>query len=202
MKKFFPTKTFLLIIVLALITGFLLFLALRIQKNQVSISTPTVTEILPQTDISLLEPTASKTAKLKSEFKSEIQIDTGQNKVTTVQLELSYNPKVLGSVDIASGSFFLNPTVLLKKIDPVGGTISYALSASDEKGISGKGILAILTFTPVAGQSGETQISFLPKTQVTAENLLQSALKSTTAIVFSLGPTLMPSQPPASAAAK
>jgi hypothetical protein len=199
MRNFFPKKTFLLIIGLALVTVLLLFLAIRAGQNQISTQTSTpASASLPQTNISISQAIASPV----STFKSEIEIETGQNKVTAVQLELSYDPKALTNVNIASGSFFPKPVVLLKKIDTTGGTISYALSSQDQKGISGKGTIAVLTFTPIAGQSGSTQIDFLPKTQVSAENLMQSALKSTTGIVFDLGPTPFPKQIPSSASAK
>jgi len=199
MKNLLPTKTFLLIVILILVTALLLFLALKIQNNQLpnKIST-TISQMLPQTDLAFTEPVATRTANFKTEFESMVNIETGQNKVTTVQLELSYDPKQLAIVDIASGSFFPKPTVLLKKIDPIGGTVSYAVSSQDQKGISGKGTIAILTFTEIAGQSGKTQLDFLPKTQITAENIIKSALESTTGIVFNLGSTPFPKQLPSS----
>lgn len=182
-SPFMPKKTLALITILALVTVGLVGLA-------VYSNAPQITKIPNITNPKATNPSLQTTLALSSAVeanKENIQISTGTNKVTAVQLELSYDPKFLTNVDIAPGSFFNDPAVLLKKIDPETGTISLALGLGmGQKAISGTGTVAVLTFTPVAGQSGETAVNFLPKTQVTAQGYAQSVLKSITGSTISL----------------
>lgn len=190
-KGGFPIKTLLLIIFLALITISLVVLALMPQKP-----TPEplpVTNITPnpiQTTLTISStPVAGSTP---SAYTTDVIVNTGQNNITSVQLELSYDPKVLTNVDIETGSFFINPVIALKTIDKVNGRITYAISPGDGVGVLGQGILAKISFKTLKKNVSAT-IDFLPKTQVNAEETTQSVLKSTIGASFNLGaiPTLI-----------
>jgi hypothetical protein len=112
------------------------------------------------------------------QFKTEILIDTGTNKITATQLELSYDPKDISNVTITPGTFIKNPTVLLKKVDPTLGRISLAIGINmGESGISGVGQIATISFMPNAGIR-TTKISFLPTTQAAAEGIAKDVIKS------------------------
>ncbi len=114
----------------------------------------------------------------------DVSIDTKTNKVTAVQLEISYDPKQLTNVNIAapkSGGFFDNPIVLLKKIDEKKGLISFALAISPSQAAKqGTGNVATITFTSLITPVGQTEIKVLPETLVTAEGVSSSVLKSST----------------------
>lgn len=190
-KGGFPIKTLLLIIVLALITAGLVVLALMPQKP-----TPEplpVTNITPnpiQTTLTISStPVAGSTP---SAYTTDVIVNTGQNNITSVQLELSYDPKVLANVDIEPGSFFTNPVIALKTIDKINGRIAYAISPADGVGVLGQGILAKISFKTLK-KNVSTAIDFLPKTQVNAEETTESVLKSTIGALFNLGtvPTLI-----------
>lgn len=190
-KGGFPIKTLLLIIVLALITISLVALAL-LPKKPAPTPTP-VAKITPnpiQTTLTISStPVAGSTP---SAYKTDVIVNTGQNNITSVQLELSYDPKVLTNVDIETGSFFINPVIALKTIDKVNGRITYAISPADEIGVLGQGILAKISFKTLK-KNVSTTIDFLPKTQVNAEETTQSVLKSSVGAKFTLGtiPTLI-----------
>lgn len=192
-KGGFPIKTFLLILVLALITAGLVTLAL-LPKTPTKEENAPVAEVTPnpvQTTLTISStpiPQATPSA-----YTTDVVINTGQNKVTEVQLELSYDPNVLTNVSIESGPFFLNPEILLKNIDQKNGRITFALSPAGGLAALGQGIIAKISFSSTSKTTAPTKIEFLPKTKVTALDTSESVLKSTVGATFSLGavPTLI-----------
>lgn len=180
-------KTYLLILVLALIVVGLLAVAFLPKpgapSNTISNSTPSPL----QTSLTIdSNPVQSKTNP--SKFTEEVAIDSGQNSVTAVQLELTYDPKALTNVDIVPGDFFTNPNVLLKKIDPSTGRITYAIGVPlGQKGVTGKKNVAEISFSIVLGyETKPISINFEPKTSVSAEGYAQSVAKSLTGSLFIL----------------
>lgn len=172
-------RTFLLILLLIVSAVGLLALSLNLNRTE----TPTPTPVsIAQTTLAMTTPIASTSGLLDS----DISINTNGNSVTAVQIELSYDPKDLGSVDISPGTFFKNPTELFKKIDAQNGRVSYAIGVSlGEKGATGSGVVATLSFSKFK-TVGTTSISFLPKSLVTSEGISQSVLKSATGTTFDL----------------
>ena len=199
-------RTLFLIFALFIITSVLLALALYAPSSP----KPTQTVIAPeepaaQTILSFGElsiATSSSTANLS--YSLPIRIATGTNKVTAIQLELQYDPKVLTNVSVTPGVFFKNPVVLLNQIDVKKGRISYAFgSGLTDPAVMGQGVIATLAFEAEKGLGEETTILFLPKTLVTAEGETESVLKETNAAQFTVAkdnsapppaPTFAPSQ--------
>jgi hypothetical protein len=173
-------KTPLLIAGLVILTGVLLALSLGSRKaNLPNLATeePAKTDYA-HTTLSLSEPRESGNAS-----EMDVNIDTQDNIVTGVQLELSYDPKVLTRVDIAPGEFMEDPVVIQKRVDATNGRISYVLGAPLGKaGIKGQGPVAVITFTKTS--DAETSLTFLPETLVTAEGHSQSVLKETVSAVI------------------
>lgn len=171
-----PRKTTILIVILAAITGILIFLAVRNETIQRSIvtnnndPTPTIGSV-PYSTLSFSQPfldvsTGSATQTV------DIVIDTAGKPVAGAQVELSYDPQVITNVRLipATDPFF-GPasTVLINSVDQEQGRISYAvgISASGEE-VTGQGTLVRMSFTVnrFAGV-GTTLIAFLPKSAVT-----------------------------------
>lgn len=190
-KGGFPIKTFLLILVLALITVGLV--ALAVMPKQPKEEPKPQAQITPNPVQTILTISSTPTPQATmSAYTTDVVINTGQNKVTSVQLELSFDPAVLTKVDIEPGSFFINPKVVLKNIDEKAGRITFALSSSDSQSALGQGILAKISFKTLK-KGVSTAIDFLPKTKVSAEETTESVLKSTVGALFNLGtvPTLI-----------
>lgn len=125
------------------------------------------------------------------QYSVEVNIDSGENLVSGVQLEFSYDPKLLANVDISEGPFLKGPVELLKNIDAKNGRISYALGIPmGQTGITGKGVVAKITFTEISGSSKTASINFLPKTQVTDQRYAVPVLKSTTSTTFNIEASL------------
>jgi hypothetical protein len=184
-------RTLFLIFALFIITGVLLMVALynpNAKPAAIPI-TPTPKEEIAQTVLSFGSTniaTSSSVASLK--YSVPINISTGKNKVTAVQLEMQYDPQVITKVTVVPGPFFTKPEVLLEQIDEKTGRITYAFgSGLTEPSVVGQGIVANLTFEAKATPLQTTIISFLPKTLVTAEGINQSVLKQTNDIQIIIG---------------
>lgn len=185
-KPFMPRKTLILIGILSLITIILLGLALYTQLPQTNKPVEKQVKVL-KTTLSVLAPVASSSA-----YTANVTLTTERKKVTAVQIELTYDPKVLTNVDIKPGSFFPNPTILSKKIDAVKGRISYVLGIGlGQSSVNGNGTVAILSFTTVP-KNGITIIALLPISGLTVVGTVPSVLTAEQGIQFYFGPTPTP----------
>lgn len=194
-------KTLALIIFLFIITCGLLYLAIVTPpyKKQPTPTSPSPTPISvnAHTMLSLTQASASESSKT-APYTLSVLIDSGENVVNAVQLELAYDPQAITNVILTPGTFFQQPTALLNNINAVDGRISYALAEQiDISGKKGKGTLAYISFTVQPTFSGKTTtFTFLPKTAVAADKVLESVLKK--AIGYTLTVT-KPSLTPSSA---
>lgn len=184
-------KTMLLVLGLVILTGVLLFISLS-QKPSLFPSVAKKEEVnFAKTSLSISEDV--RTSSRSGTYEVDVNIDSSDNKVTGLQLELSFNPAVLTKVDIEPGDFLTNPVVILKKIDSLNGRISYLLGGQiGEKGVSGRGTVAVISFSKTGSE--ETSIDFLPQTIVTAQGFDQNVLSETVSgiITSTSSPTISP----------
>lgn len=173
-------NSFLLALILALVLACLLGLQSSWQQSKNTQQKTAEEKSSPsQTTLALKPNPLYVTSKdsLTTQSAVNVHINTKKNKVTAVQLELSYDPTLLSDVNIVPGPFFTERTELLKEIK--NGTILYSLGVTPGMpGKKGKGIIATVTFRMDTGDSTITPIAFLPKTMVTAEGESFSVLKS------------------------
>lgn len=190
-KKGAPKQTIVFITFLIVVTLVLLGLAVYTQKITPPSPTTSNQVVFPSyahTDLVLTPP-----EKRANTYSTNVNITTGSDKVTAAQIELSFDPKVLLNVDIKTGNFIQNPVVLLKKVDQQNGRISLAIGVPlGEKGVSGSGTVATITFTEEPSATGSTVLDFLPKTAVTAQGVAQSVLKTSTGSLFFVNQTESP----------
>lgn len=189
-------KTFALIFTLFTVAFVLVMVAVYSPSPTYDISspvlTPKVTKVpLGETELrfgtlqSFSIPISSPSAKIV--YLLPINIKTGKNEVTAVQLEMSYDSSVLTKIVVTPGSFFEKPSVFLNQVDEENGRISYAIGVGeDTSGIRGTGLVATLSFQAKTTLSKQTSMSFLPKTFVRGEGTSQSALKSTNSATIML----------------
>lgn len=171
-------RTLLLILLLIVSAAGLLALSL----NTKPAPKPAIPVSIAQTTLVMSSPVASTSGLLKS----DITINSRGNRITAIQIELSYNPSDISNVDIKIGPFIKNPVELFKKIDTQNGRVSYAIGvALGEKGVLGNGVVAKLSFSKLK-TIGTTSISFLPKSLVTSSGISQSVLKSATGLTLDL----------------
>jgi len=202
-----PKKTTILILILALITGILLFLAITENKKS---GAPTITPVPTKKPV-------EKTAKvffnpqnidLSSAAGSavstvEILVDTGGSQIAGVQIEAQYDPKSLANLKLTPAldlaSFFgSSAIVLFNDVNQTTGRISYAVAISPKvqtkKGI---GKIATVSFSKAFSAEGTTTVSFLDKTIVTILGENESVLKESVALNITLSTQATPFTPPA-----
>lgn len=177
-----PKRTLALIGILILIAAALVAIAVS-PKNQ-SLPAITITPPLKPSTAAVAQTALSMspnsvTVAQGATGSVTINVDTGDNAITAVQLEISFDPKALGNVTVTAGSYFQNSFELLKSIDNKTGKISYALglppTAIAKKGV---GAVATITFTSFLSAGQSTQFVFSEKSLVTAEGVSKSVLKS------------------------
>ena len=175
-----PKRTLALIVVLILITVGLVWLSVYTQPQPKTQVVQKQTLKLPPAVTTIALSSTPDFAATSSSYSLDVKISSGENKVTAVQLEMSYDPKAINVTDILPGTFLNNPIVLLKKIDEQNGRVSYAVAIKPgDEIISGNGTIAKLVFKPVLGSKlATTEINFLPTTEVAAAGNAKSSLKS------------------------
>ncbi|MFH1833356.1 MAG: cohesin domain-containing protein [Candidatus Levyibacteriota bacterium] len=188
-------RTIGLILVLIIVSGLLVFFALDLQKSQapkevVKIPSPTPTPVA-QTIISL---SPNPLIISSSSATINVDVDSKENNLIVVQLELSFDPKMISVTDITPSTFFTTPLVLYKKIDAENGKITYAIAVPP--GIppkKGTGTVATINITNFMIEGQQTQITALPKSLASAVNINSSVLKQITGmtIIFSK-PIILP----------
>lgn len=173
-------RFFLAFLFLSLVTLVVIF-ALRVKPDQVLKNTQIPSPSSPSADTTLSFSPNSLFLTQGTTGSLDILIDTGNNKVTNVQLEIGYDPLLLSIISIQPGDFFPSPNVLFENNIIRTGRLSYALGvATDEEAVMGKGKVATLTFqkNPNAFAQSQTTIAFFPKTLISAVDIQGTVLKA------------------------
>ena len=197
-----PKKTSLLILILAIVTGILLFLAISQSRKQNTLTgTPIPTKVpivktakvffSPQNlDLSQGSATSAPTV--------DLIVDTGGDEIAGVQVELQYDPKALTNVRLIpaageAGFFGPSAVILFNDVVAASGRASYAVAISTgQPSRKGVGKIATLSFQKAFGTNiNVTAVAFLDKTLVTKLNTEESVLKETMPlnIVLSTAPS-------------
>lgn len=183
-----PRKTLALISGLVLVTVVLFFVALKTSKQQQmsqpqqpQASVPVASQpspMVPAHTLLSLSP-ASVNVASGQQGKIDVSIDTSDNAITAVQLELAYDPKVVSNVQVVSGSMFKNPVVLINKNDATVGKFTYAFGIlPNHETVQGVGTVATITFTAKGASGKEAVITLLPESLVTARGVAESVRKN------------------------
>ena len=191
-------KTLLLILFLFAVTCGLLYLALvstPYKKQTVSGPTPNPLSVNAHTVLTLAPASASQSSQL-TQYTLAVTMNTGENVVNSVQLELAYDPQALTNVTVAPGNFFQQPNTLVSNINTTDGRISYATAEQiDLPGRQGTGVVALISFNIAKDFTNQsTQITFLPKTAIAADRILESVLRKATGYTLTIAPSATPVQ--------
>lgn len=156
---------------------------------------PTPTYIpynVPQTMLSIVsesETIDEHDSKRNSNIPLVLFLSSKENKISSVQLEVSYDPKALKFVSIEGVSLLAGKHVFLRKIDEVNGRISFGAENTPGKRqapIQGTEELAELVFKPLK-TTGTTEVKMLPESVIKAEGITGSSLVKTKNITLNLG---------------
>lgn len=166
------------------------------QEDQTTDATPTPS--VAQTTLALSpNPVYPNTTGTTSATTVYVNIDTGTNEVSAVQLEIQYDPTVLTNMRVMPGDFFQNPNVLpIGGVDPQNGRITYAIGPGNiRQSQSGTGTVAVLQFVPRATAGiTESEITLLESSLVTQLGQAESVLKErkSTRVVLPLSNNAQP----------
>lgn len=174
-------RTLILVILLVVVSVGLIYAAAHQGKKSVNpmpeaMVTP---EVMGHTVLSLIPSATAQTNSI------DIHIDTLGDNVTAVQAELMYDPTIITNVHITQGTFFQDPIVLFNQVDQKSGRISYAQGIRPlDQPQKGMGTIGTITYNLMPKAKGPVTLTFLPKTKVTAEGVLQSVLKTANSITI------------------
>jgi len=196
-----PKKTLALITGLVVVTIVLFIVALRAGQQQQAPSAPKTspmaqhpTPMIPAHTVLQVGPNPLTVAPGQVSTVN-IMMDTSDNDVTAVQLELGYDPNIVSIVKVTPGSMFTStPVVLYAKDSPTTGRYTYEFGITpNSQPVKGNGVAATVTFTTKPGSLGkETKIGLLPTSLVTARGVAQSVLKSASGTVVTVSNSVAP----------
>ena len=188
-----PKKTLALISGLVVVTIILFIIALRAGQQASAPSIPPTqqaqpTAMVPAHTVLQVGPNPITVAPGQV-GQASVMMDTSDNDVTAVQLELGYDPRVIANVKVTPGTLFTNPVVLIDKNNPVTGRYTYAFGITpNAQVVKGTGVVATVSFTVLPGTVGkQMQLGLLPSSLVTARGVAESVLKSATGTVITVG---------------
>jgi len=196
-----PKKTTILIVILAIVTGLLIYLAIRSdQASEIFTNkpaditiTPTPIVVVPYVNFSFATPTLDLSSTQTLQQSVDIVIDTQGKNVATAQIELQYDPKVISNLTFtqpasAPAFFGTNQLELINSVDPTQGRATYATATSlQDSEKTGSGIVTTMKFT-VTKTPGipSTRIEFLPKSAATTLTTRESVLNTVTPLTIIL----------------
>lgn len=178
-------KTIMLIVGLCVLTIALIILAVKMNKpsnpeqNKTTTTDTSSPAVEPHTTLTFSPNTVSSSSSATQSL--DIMIDTNGDPVSGIQLELSFDPKVVSLKTLTPGTFLPNALTLLPaKIDNVNGTATLIFAKTpSQEAKSGSGLAATLTYSIKSGTTAsQTQIKILPKSEVSATGIRESVLKS------------------------
>jgi len=192
-----PKKTLALILGLVIVTIVLFIIALRAgEQSQAPSNTQQLTmkkptPAVPAHTVLQLGPNPLTVGPYQQGSVS-VNINTSDNDVTAVQLELGYDPTIISNVKVTPGPLFTNPVILIDKNNSTTGRYTYAFGITpNAQPVKGTGVVATITFTANASAVGkETQIGLLPTSLVTARGVAQSVLKSESGTTLTVSSTV------------
>jgi hypothetical protein len=183
--RFMPRKTFVLISGLVVVTLILFIVALNSNNKKIPPATTSQKEISMQAQVSPTVPAHSVLSLFPNPVNVvagqkgsvDVNIDTSDNNVTAVQLEIAYDPTYITNIKVTPGTLFSNPVVLFDKNNIKDGRLTYMYGiAPSGQTVKGSGIAATISFTAL-NKTGDTQLALLPTSLVTARGISDSVLK-------------------------
>jgi hypothetical protein len=193
-SKYMPRKTLALISGLVLVTVVLFVIALRTNKAPQAPQTQNTTQqaaqptpTTPAHSVLSLSPNPVNVA-VGGKGSVAVNIDTSDNAVTAIQLELAYDPTMISNVQVTPGTMIQNPVVLINKNNIQTGRYTYAFGIQpNHETVNGTGAVATITFTAKGIAGKQSQLALLPSTLVTARGVANSVLKSETGTMIMIG---------------
>ena len=146
----------------------------QVNKSAPSIPQPTPTPIAQ----TVIKMSPNPVVLTNGKGSVEVNMDTNENEISAVQLEILYDPQALSNVAIKLGTFFSSTVPYWNKIDKEKGIISYSLVIlPNEAQLKGSGTVAVIEFQKNPSSSiASTELEILPRTIVVTSGNSSSVL--------------------------
>lgn len=180
-------KTIALILSLVAITVILFLMTVSV-KNSVNKPVPKVPAI-PVLQTYLVMNPGTTTLPANGKGTIAIVMDTRTNEVNAVQLDISYDPKILTNIAIEPSGYFTGGEILLNKIDKKNARIILFMGVPhNQPSFKGKSTIATISFTvlPTLNKNVRTYLAFTPRTIVSAKGINISVIKQATGTIINL----------------
>jgi large repetitive protein len=113
----------------------------------------------PATTLSLIPSQGSK--RVNETFSLDVKIDTGDNQVATIQLQIVFDPTKFQAINITNGA--LAPTIRVSGKVDTSGVATITVGASDTTHpITGIGSIAVITLKAISTSATPATIQFSP----------------------------------------
>jgi hypothetical protein len=194
-RSFMPKKIILAGIIIVFLVGIGLFFIFKQSPAGEKIlqrSNPTPTALflhpsIPQTSLWLSpDPVSIDEA---GNIAIDVFIDTKENRIRALQLEIAYDPAVLQFVSLQEKDLLAGKNILINNADQKSGSIIFAAELVDDEQdapIQGADVLATLIFRPLSKTGGRTQVRLLPQSHVSALDSDQSVLTGVTGTIVNI----------------
>ena len=184
-KKTFPLVPFIGIVLfgVCVVLSYIVITNLRGNRMKEANQTESAPSVRENTHMFTMLSVLPQSVSKESLIAIPIQMQTGENVVSAVELHISVNPWISG-VSISPGGYFENPTVLQKKIDENAKTIIYTVGSLQAK--KGEGTVAMITVPRVPEGVRSIDVQFLPNTKVAAIGETSTVLKQAQGGVITL----------------
>lgn len=195
-----PKRTVILIIVLTLLTGVLVFLAIR-NEQQVGTDQDMGTDSVEEQEVQLdktatmfFDPSVAEvSAATLSASTVDVYFDSKEHTIDSIQLELVYDPDVLTNVSIAAPPVnFFGETgdylVPMQIVDNENGRIRYAIAMTPEsEAVWGVGAVAQISFSlNPQSTATQTQIEVMDRSMAVETTSHESVLAPVDPLVITI----------------
>ncbi len=183
-----------LLVVIIIVVGAISYDMIRGPKEnhvQSQLSATPTSQYLPQTvpqTTLWLQPNPA-TVTNDGSVDLDMYINAQENKVTAVQLEISYDPTALQYVSIKGTDLLAGRPELIKRIDEKNGRITFAAGVAPQDknfSIQGADEIGKLVFRKLRTNETQTEVKLLPVSLVTARGVEQSVMTQAKGTIVNL----------------
>ena len=116
-------------------------------------------------------------------FTADIQVDSGENHLSAIELHVTFDQNLLTITGLTAGDFFDNPVNLVDPVyDNSKGTADFIIGSQPGKDNVGEGVVAKINFQVVGLTDASTTVNFTEATKVVGTNERSSVLVSTSSL--------------------
>jgi hypothetical protein len=112
---------------------------------------------------------------------AEVFMDAYENQITSVKVEIGYDPKIFKVVSVKGVDFLGGKKVTVNTIDEVNGKITFGASVdlANTRPLMGSDAIIKVVLRPTSRTVPQSELTFLPGTHIAAQGIADNAVVST-----------------------